>query len=66
MMKKKKKKKKNQFEINDCYLVPWYLKMMTMLFYVDLYYILPRFPLGLLCYAPIFNYYDVHKPIRCG
>jgi hypothetical protein len=27
-----KKKKKNQFEINDCYLVPWYLKMMTMLF----------------------------------
>jgi len=27
MMKKKKKKKKkekNQFEINDCYMVPWY------------------------------------------
>jgi len=24
MMKKKKKKVKNQFEINDCYLVPWY------------------------------------------
>jgi len=32
MMKKKKKKKKNQFEIYDCYMVPWYLKMMTMLF----------------------------------
>jgi len=30
--KKKKKKKKNQFEIYDCYMVPWYLKMMTMLF----------------------------------
>jgi len=31
--KKKKKKKKNQFEIYDCYImVPWYLKMMTMLF----------------------------------
>ena len=30
--KKKKKKEKNQFEIYDCYMVPWYLKMMTMLF----------------------------------
>ena len=24
--KKKKKKVKNQFEINDCHLVPWYWK----------------------------------------